>query len=729
MKSIQIDEDLALPPKQPEQGRKEVVVYFPSSSQFDRTESVTPDPFHQQLSDKVRTSRILIRPRKRGYYFGESVEVEVHGLDGGTLGTERFTIETSPGSGFAGQVYRAIPERGVILDASSATEEKHPVALKVLRPKSRWKEAFRDILFKLSYQTPFAPRLREEALRAGLIWQELLRTAAGIEFGTDSVVAKPLGYYWDDEAASFVEIHEWVNGRGPRYEADDQIITRWMGKTNEPPNFEVARKRKFMGDLVKLCHEIGAIGLALQYEWYTFVSQANILTRNEQQDGRSEFVAVDCRPGLAVPFFLPLSPVHAKIILNGLKRGVFAHFDEVDFDKLDTYLATHVDEFKHADGLIQKLKEDDERYRSRLPNLWHVRTQFLRDKNLLQRVQEESIRDWQRLGKVSDEEAEKLRCGSRRYTPYLILDNVPFVGQPLLGLLGNEEYREHIRRILRTPAYLKEVIEVQKASDLLEWNEGHRITREKALALANSTPRYLLEKLILGWQPTSVHRLATDAQARRKLVDNVVINPVRLCVNREYREVWLLDIIEQQAEKGVVAPEQLERLREQVGEARMQGFIRDLGFAAGFEAASKILYVALAAYALSAKDFLPLAIAVLGPISPSGIARAAYVLAQLARNLPHIVKNKDRKLLLTRALGTVSAPWRVVGNVFAPLEMFAYYNDMSLLLGDYYVSKIVNAIPVFGGEGKLLEHWAFQASYNLPISARRAVSKILSDKR
>jgi hypothetical protein len=729
MESLRIDEDLSLPPDQPEQGRQEVVLYSASSPQLDSTESLTPEPLHQQLSDKLRTSEIPFRPRKRGYYFGEYVEVEMFGLEGGKLGSERFAIGKSPGSGFAGRVYRAIPERGVFFDASEATREKHPVALKVLRPKSRWKEAFRDILFKLSYQTSFAPRLREEALRSGLIWQELLRTTAGIEFGTDSVIAKPLGYYWDDEVVSFVEIHEWVNGRGPRNEVDDQIITRWMEKTKKPPNSEVARKRKFMGDLVKLCHEIGAIGLALQYEWYTFVSQANILTRHEQQDGLSEFVAVDCRPGLAVPFFLPLSPVHAKIILNGLKSGVFAHFDEVDFDKLDTYLASHVNEFQHADGLIQQLKEDDERYRSGLPDLWHVRTQFLRDKSLRQKVQEESIRDWRRLGKVSDKEAEKLKGGSRKYAPYLILDNVPLVGQPLLRLLGNEEYREHIGRILRNPAYRKEAIEVQKASDILEWNDGQRITTERAMALANSTPRYLLEKSTLGWQPKSVHRLATDAQAFRKLVVNLVINPVRLCADREYRKDWLLNIIEQQAEKGVVATEQVEILREQVGEARMQGFIRDLGFAAGFEIASKILYVALAAYAVSAKNFLPLGIALLGPISPSGIARATYVLAQLVRNLPHIVKNKDKKLLLTRALGTVSAPWRVVGNIFAPLEMFTYYNDMSLLLGDYYVSKMLNVIPVFGGEGKLLEHWAFQAAYNLPISVRRAVGEIISDKR
>jgi len=729
MESVRIDEDLALPPNELQQGRQEVVVYPASSSLVDRSGSLTPAPFHQQLLDKVRTSEIIIRPTKRGYYFGESVEVELRGLDGGKLGNERFAVGTSPGSGFAGQVYQAIPERGVFFDASQATQEKRPVALKVLRPRSKWKEAFRDILFKLSYQTSFAPRLREEALRSGLIWQELLRTAAGIELGTDSVIAKPFGYYWDDEVSSFVEIHEWVKGRGPRYEADDQIITRWMGKTKEPLNDEIARKRKFMGDLVKLCHEIGAIGLALQYEWYTFVSQANILTRNEQPDGFSEFVAVDCRPGLAVPFFLPLSPVHAKIILHGLNRGVFAHFDEVDFDKLDTYLATHVNEFKYADGLIQRLKEDDEQYRSGLPNLWHVRTQFLRDENLRQTVQEESIREWQRLGKVSVEEAEKLRGGSRRYAPYFILDNVPLIGQPLFRLLGNEEYRRHIARILRNPAYLKEVIEVQKASDILEWNDGQRITTERATVLVRSTPRYLLEKSILGWQPKSIHRLATDAQACRKLVDHLVINPIRLCVNRRYREAWLLDIIEQQAEKGVVATEQVETLREQVGEARMQGFMRDLGVAAGLETASKLLYVALVAYGLSAKDFLPLAVALLGPISPSGIARAAYVLAQLARNLPHIVKNKDRKLLLTRALGTISAPWRVVGNAFAPLEMFAYYNDMSLLLCDYYVSKMVNAIPVFGGEGKLLEHWVFQASYNLPISAKRAVSEIISNKR
>jgi len=46
---------------------------------------------------------------------------------------------------------------------------------------------------------------------------------------------------------------------------------------------------------------------------------------------------------------------------------------------------------------------------------------------------------------------------------------------------------------------------------------------------------------------------------------------------------------------------------------------------------------------------------------------------------------------------------------------------MSLLLGDYYVSKMIDVVPVFGGEGKLLEYWAFNLTYNLPLSIRRVI--------
>jgi len=46
---------------------------------------------------------------------------------------------------------------------------------------------------------------------------------------------------------------------------------------------------------------------------------------------------------------------------------------------------------------------------------------------------------------------------------------------------------------------------------------------------------------------------------------------------------------------------------------------------------------------------------------------------------------------------------------------------MSLVLGDYLVSKMVEAIPVFGGRGKLLEYWMFHLTYNLPLAVKRAI--------
>lgn len=703
-------------PAQPEQLSRRILVYSstPQSSE---------DPtmvFRHQLNDRIKSSELLVKPKRSGYFIGEDVEAEVRALDGNDLGKERFNIEASPGSGFAGQVYRAMPERGVICDASQKDEGKESVAIKVLRPKSRWKEAFRDLLFKLSYQTSFAPRLREEALRSALIWQELFRVATNIEFGTNSAVAKPFGYYWDTEVESFAGVHEWVNGRDSRYEVDDKMVLRWLGKTNEHPDSEMRRKRVFMDDLVGVCHDIGALGLAQQYEWYTLVSQANVLTRNDKRDGFSEFIAVDCQPGLAVPFFLPLSLVHARIIFDGLRRGVFAHFDEVDFKKLDSYLAMHAESFSSVDGLIQRLKEDDERYRTGLPNLWHIRTRILRDRELRGKVKEAIINDWQKLGKVSEDEGIKLKEGSKRYLPYLILDNVPVLGQPLMRLWGNERYRQHLANTLRNSDYLRELVEVGKAHDLLGW-EGQRVTTERAIALASSTPRYLSDKLLLSWQPKGFHRLATDSEARTELVRKLITQPVRLVVDRKYREEWFDNIVNSQLERGIVTPEQAEELIKQVGEKRMQGFIRDLGFTVGTEAASKALYLVLAAYGLSTKDFLPLGIAALNPISPSGILREAYVLAQLASEIPHIIKDRDSKLLFSRGLGAALAPWRAIGNFFVPLEMFTYYNDMSLLLEYYYVSKMIDAVPVFGGEGKLLEYWTFNIVYNLPLSVKRAV--------
>lgn len=661
---------------------------------------------------------LLVQPRRHCYFTGEQVNAIVFGLDGRYLGEERFQVSYSPGSGFGGQVYQALPMAGVIGDTCKG-DAFHPVALKVLVPQATGKRVFRDLLFRLSYQTGFAPRLREEALRCGLIWQELIRTAAGLEFGTDSLVTRPYGYFWDTRLASYVEIHQWVDGRAVRYEVDDGLLLRWLGRTTAIPDTEVSRKRACMVALVQLCQKMGAVGLARQYEWYTLVSQANMLTRTSRYEGQGEFTGVDWRPGLAVPFFLPLSPVHARLIWHGFSRGVYVHYDEVDFKRLESYVQAHEDIFKPLVSLIRQLKIDDAHYRAGLPDLWSASDSLLRRREAKQFVKPAAVGDWRRLDRISQDEEARILASKWRFYTYFLLDNLPLVGGKLMCWLGNADYRRHVLDFWRVSAYRWETLAAQRSCDLLDWETRRRISQAHAKTLDGSMGAYLVEKITLSWLPRGMQRFFTDSNTRRQLVQALVVGPVRLLIDEGFRRSWLDEILAQQMQKGIVTPQQVDRLRAQAGERRMQSFLRDAGLTIGLELFAKLLYILLGVYGFRTRNFLPLGVAILSPIAPSGIVRAIYVLVQWILELPAILRSRDYRLFRTRLLGMAAAPWRFVGNLFAPLEMFAYYSEMSLVLGDYLASKMAAMVPVLGGRGKILEYWMLNLTYNLPLSLKR----------
>jgi hypothetical protein len=651
------------------------------------------------------------------------IDVEVYAFDGRSLGWERFRVGESPGSGFAGQVYRAEPEGRIRFDGGGVVR---PVAIKVLKPRSRLKRLFRDLLFQLSFQTSYAPRLREESLRSGLAWQALLRAAAGIELGARSAVARPLGYFWDASLASFAEVHEWVDGRRTHYEADDGLLLRWLRREPDSTRSEIERKRTFMSALVNLCREIGATGLARQYEWYTLVSQANVLARRPPEAGEvvnpwSEFVAVDCRPGLAVPFFLPLSPAHLRIIRSGFPNGNLAHFDEVDFGKLAAYLADHQGEFGSLAGLVPRLVEDDRRYRAGLPGLWGFTKRSFFSEEHWRAVKAAAIEDRRRLGHISPSWSWRLNFSPSWFLVFFLLDRLPVLGLPLMRLAFHERYREHLWKYLTSPDYFKNAWEAWRAADLLDWSLEGRVSPERCERLAGSFPIYLFDKALLDWLPAGIQRLFSDAEARVCLARSWFLRPFSLVVSGEEREKWLAEILQEQSARGFLGEDQAMRLAQQAAEPRMQGFLRDTGFMLALEAMAKLLYLALAAFGLATRNFLPFSLAAFSPVSPSGLVRTAYVLAQLLAGLPGILRKWDGKLLLARMIGLAAAPWRGLGNLFALLEMFAYYSELSLLLGNVFISRMVATVPVLGGPGKLLEYWAFQAAYNFPLSVRRAL--------
>jgi hypothetical protein len=674
------------------------------------------------LSASTQTE-LWLQPLFHGYHPGQYLETPVFGLDGVRLGEERFSLDFSPGSGFAGQVLRARPLSGAIWGSAGIDPGKQ-VALKILRPRSAMKTAFRDWLFRLCYQASYVARLEESPLRAGMIWQEILRQAVQVEFGDRLSVARPLGYYWDSSIGSFVEIHQWIDSRASAYQVNEGLLLPDRALQSGKDPAEMDQKRRVMARLVDLCHRIGAHGLARQYEWYTFVSQANVLTLKDSPVGAPKFAVVDCRPGLAVPFFLPLSPAHLRIILKGLRVGTLVHFDQCDLAQLDVWLASHPQLAERLQPLVDRLRIDDICYRDGLPDLWQRRLHFWTDGRQLAKVRLSRLSTWQRLGLLSTRSVKRLKTSQGLFLAALLLDNLPLLGPWLLGWLGNIARRRHLSALVRNPSYRKRAIDAGRCVDLEDWLTVGRISIDRVQRLRGSSISYLAEKFALGWLPARFHRLLVDPQARQRLVHERLLLPFDLFFRESKRREWVCSVVEKQCLRGLVSSEKAAELCAQVGEPRLQGFLRDLGFSLGLEFFSKLVYLSLAVYGFSSGDFLLFGLALLGPVPPSGVVRALYSLARLIWGLPGVIRQRDHRELASLCLGLAVAPWRFIGNLFAPLEMLFYYRRLSLLLADRFISQMVHGIPVFGGEGKLLEYWAFQLTFNLPLSLyRRTVLK------
>lgn len=668
-------------------------------------------------------------PERNLYFIGELVEAEVYDPGGMSLGNGQFTILGRSGSGFAGTVYQArLPRKTAIDFQVDPRPGAQPglLALKVLRPINPWKTALRDLFFFLSFQSSYAPRLRAAAVRSGLIWQAILRRAASIDLADPEAVARPLGYYWDAGLRAYVEIHEWVESRAARYgsvEWQPQHTTDASMASSRPApaqSSEMQRKRAFMRSIAWLCERTGALGLRRQYEWYTFVSQANVLLRSRDINGgppdRASFTAIDFRVGLAVPFFLPLSPVHLAYIWRGLSSGRLVFFDEVDFGRLEAYAAAHADVFAPLAGWIEQLKRDDEEYRRALPDLWHTWSRARRGDRRGPAIQAAILSDCQRLGRLSPRGASRCQRQPLFFLLYLLCGCLPILGGELQRLLGDETHRTHLRRILGDPPYRRATLHARQQVDVRTWQETGRIGAGHAAVLAGSLSNYWVERLAFGWLPARLQRLATDPAARRRLVQAWVGEPLRRLWDAAARQAWLDEILINQQERGVLPPEHAARLARQAQGAQSQAFLLDLGFILALEIFSKAVYLLLAVYGILQGNYLPLAAAALGPVPPSGLARALYAFLRLVAGLADRQLRSDRRLLSARLVGLLVAPWRWVGNLFPLLEMFAYAPQLSLLVADDFVSRLVRAIPVLGGRGKLLEYWAFQLIYGLPLA-------------
>lgn len=655
---------------------------------------------------------LCMTPKLRFYLPGEEIATEVFSPKGNSLGTFNFIVESYAGSGFAGQVYKAKLVQTSRLHSGIAGQ----FAIKILRPTNRWKEWFRDALFFLSYQTVFAPRVRDTAVRAGLLTNLIIHHAATCADGEFSMFANPVGYFWDSYLTSYAEIYSWETGRTQKYTPDKGKIIRWLTRRKDPSQNEMERKRFFMDWLVSLCNKVGAEGVARQYEWDTWIAQANVLTRASYSNEVSEFVAVDWRPGLAVPFFLPLSPAHAKLIWHAVRHGRLVLFDYLNVPKLREYCSLNQANNDEFQQLVDNLVDDYDAYHTTVPDLWQSGGQVILDPEKWTKLRFGLVDDWLRLQRITPDYAGRIQNHSPEFLMHFVFSGIPFIGSKIQKIIANSSYQQHLRSLLKSSMYRRIYFQSVRSHDLIEWQWENRITMQTSPIISRSIGLYLLQKIILSWMPVFIHRLLADSSYAVSLLNIWFWQPLQLLINKQVRQQWIKKILQSQTWRGIINADEAAILLCQLEEGYMQSFLRDLGFVAGLEIFSRLLYIILGVYGVYQGSYLLFLLAILGPISPSGLIRTAFIGIQLFFELPVIIKKRNLKLLAARLGGLITAPWRFIGNFCVLVEMYAYNPQASLLIADYFVSKLVKNVPVFGGKGKLLEYKAFQLVFNLPLS-------------
>ncbi|MDP7115128.1 MAG: hypothetical protein QGH45_24350, partial [Myxococcota bacterium] len=336
---------------------------------------------HQQIRGLLEqriTDADLLKPyRPRCHDVGDLVRVRATGVLPAREAEIGFRVLKQIGGGFAGQVYRVQLEE-LEGEAIDGLEVGKIYAVKVLVPPSRFSLMFRNLLYSMAFQGSFSAQVNPDAVRAGALWQKLIRRGAALSLGSERAVVDIHATFHDEQLLSFGEISEWVTGRVWRFAINDHVFRRLFTRSRDGApdeglgSVEYLRKKAFMRDLVRHFHTMGAPELARQYEWWTLKSQPNALKRMDGVTaGLDDLCAIDFRAGLALLPFLPMAPGDIPLIIRGLLRGRLVQFDRGNLDVLDAYLVQHEEHFTDYRPAVAELVKREAAYRGSLPDVTH----------------------------------------------------------------------------------------------------------------------------------------------------------------------------------------------------------------------------------------------------------------------------------------------------------------------------------------------------------------------
>jgi hypothetical protein len=695
----------------------------------------------------------LFRPSRVGRYEpGQVLEYDVRGVIPDGSSRVRFEIERYVGGGYAGQVYKVKvltvePLEGQL--AGLAPGQSY--ALKILVPVSGVGRKIRNVLYGIGFQAPFSLQSLAAAGRSQALWQKFLRRAAQTELGDEEAVVDVLGTLLDRSLGSYGEVSEWVPGRMWRLEVDDNLDgrRRWRPGADDHGigSPEYRAKLAFMGRVVRLLREMGAEELARQYEWWSLKSQPNAMKRTASDpDPRAGLVAVDFRAGMTLLPILPQCPVDFKLIVRGLGRGRLVQFDKGDLTKLEAYLDAHAEHFGDMRDALAALKREDKAYRDSLIDVTFHHVKLFGAK--LRRAIMSGFRESWRVRNVTGERAAaRLEKSGLRSILFLLLGLAPLAtpallifvwpgnalwkypvwALPLLGplvrrLLGREDLRRHYAQILTRPAYLVRAFRGHIEESLIGWVRSGRVAEDRALLIAGAPGRYLLH-LPLSLLPAGLHRFLTDKAVFKAALTRVFIRPFKLYFNAAEREKWLRDMVAAGERNGMLTVEEAAHITGQLKEPFIQKYLKSLAIHLLLMPTTHVVALIVAFFYVRLHPELSWQQATLAagvifgifqiiPISPGSIARGIYTSSLVIRERNF----KDYSIAFGLSF------FKYIGYLAFPIQMAYRYPDLARFMAAHWATGAVHIVPVFGEKGAWLEHFAFDAFYNYPLTVRRRIT-------
>jgi len=738
----------------------------------------------------VETSRLLakrfgemelLRPlRVDRYEPGAEIAYEMTGVLPAGRAKVTVAVERFVGGGFAGQVYRvqvkAVEPLGGGSGISGLTVGG-TYAMKILVPPSRASQVFRDAVYWVGFQSQFQLQVNPTAARAGALWQKFIRRAAAEHLGGQSSVVDILATFVDPTIGSCGEISEWLEGRTWRFEVDDHLSRRHRLGASDPASQagspEYCAKKRFMAELVRMLHDMGAPELARQYEWATCKSQPNCLKRREfDGDPAAGLTAVDFRAGLALLALLPMSPGDFALIWRGLARGRLVQFDRGDVDKLAAYVRHRGERFADMTGALEELRAAEAAYRDSQVDITGHHVRLLYDCGLWRSIRRATTGGWRVSGKIDVPAERKISKSFGLFAAFWLLGVLsvmsrlaggailavglvarlfagpdsplrldwlggvigaalllaaPAVCRVLRRFMGRKQYRLHYLSMLQ-PEYFARAVRARIIEMLMGYLRRGRISSATAERMAEK-PLRVLPHLPLSILPAGLHRMLTDWAFAKDKLHFIFVRPVQLYFNAEARDQWLRDMVAEGRRNHMVTDEDAGRILSRLHEPFIQKYLKSLAVHVCTLPVTQVVSVAVAIWywthhpELTTGQLWARALLILGafqatPISPGSLTRGLYVLYLVIRERNF----KDYNIAVFLGF------FKYVGYLAFPIQMAHRYSTLARFMAGHLATSAVHVVPVFGEKGALLEHFVFDLFYNYPLTVRRRMG-VLAEYR